>query len=161
MNWDAIGAIAELIAAIGVIGSLIYLAKQINANSDNIAQNTRALVSDRDVSSNEAVMDILGSLAKEPELSALVMKGGLDVEPLSDLESFRYSAFLSSTFESHQTFFIQHIKGSVSDELWDYYSGVMDRNLRFPGDSKWWRRHSSHFNPRFADYIHAKLPDDA
>ena len=42
MNWEAIGAIAELIAAIGVIASLIYLAKQINANS-----NTRALLSDR------------------------------------------------------------------------------------------------------------------
>jgi hypothetical protein len=29
MNWDAIGAIAELLGAIGVIASLIYLARQI------------------------------------------------------------------------------------------------------------------------------------
>ena len=90
------------------------------------------------------------------------MKGGLDVEPLSDLERFRYSAFLSSTFESHQTFFIQHIKGSVSDELWEYYSGVMDRNLRFPGVSRWWwRQHSTQFNSQFADYVKKRLPDDA
>jgi hypothetical protein len=29
MNWDAIGAIAELLGAIGVIASLVYLATQI------------------------------------------------------------------------------------------------------------------------------------
>ncbi len=29
MNWDAIGAIAELLGAVGVIASLIYLATQI------------------------------------------------------------------------------------------------------------------------------------
>ena len=32
MNWDAIGAIAELAGAIGVIASLIYLARQIRQN---------------------------------------------------------------------------------------------------------------------------------
>ena len=161
MSWDAVGAIAELIGALGVIASLIYLAKQINANSDNIAQNTRALISDRDVSSNEAVMEILGSLAKQPELAALVMKGGLDAEPLSDLERFRYAAYLASSFESHQTFFVQHVKGSVSNELWNYYSGVMDRQVRMPGVAKWWLRNSDHFDPQFAEYIQRKLPDGA
>ncbi len=35
MNWDAIGAIAELLGAVGVIASLVYLATQLR-------QNTRA-----------------------------------------------------------------------------------------------------------------------
>jgi hypothetical protein len=58
--WEAIGAIAELVAAFGVIGSLIYLAKQINANSDNIAQNTKALVSPR----SAIVAGALGGLGR-------------------------------------------------------------------------------------------------
>jgi hypothetical protein len=29
MKWDAIGAIAELLGAIGVVASLVYLATQI------------------------------------------------------------------------------------------------------------------------------------
>jgi hypothetical protein len=33
MNWDALGAIAELGGAVSVLGTLIYLAKQINNNS--------------------------------------------------------------------------------------------------------------------------------
>lgn len=43
MNWDAIGAIAELLGAIGVIASLVYLATQIRQSRDQMVQNTRAL----------------------------------------------------------------------------------------------------------------------
>ena len=160
MNWDAVGAIAELVAALGVIASLIYLAKQINANSDNIAQNTKALISDRDASSNETAMDILNSLAKDPDLAVLMMKGGLAEAELSELEQFRYSTFMLRIFESHQTYFVQHMKGSVSEELWGYYSGVMDRNLRIPGISNWWRLNGSDFNPEFEAYINEKLADN-
>jgi hypothetical protein len=34
MNWDAIGAIAELLGAIGVIASLVYLATQVGQSRD-------------------------------------------------------------------------------------------------------------------------------
>jgi len=33
MNWDAVGAVAELLGAIGVIVSLVYLAIQIRRNT--------------------------------------------------------------------------------------------------------------------------------
>ncbi len=69
MDWEAVGAIAELLAAIGVIGSLVYLAKQINANSDNVNQNTKALISDRDVSSNEAILELYRPQYENPELA--------------------------------------------------------------------------------------------
>ena len=36
MNWDAIGAIAELLGAFGVIASLIYLATQIRQNTKSV-----------------------------------------------------------------------------------------------------------------------------
>ncbi len=160
MNWDALGAIAELVAAIGVIASLIYLAKQIGANTENVAQNTKALVSDRDVSSNEAALEIIGLQIKDPGIAALMLKGSLDEEPLSDLEHYRYSLILTSMFESHQTFFIQHVKGSVSEELWAYYSRVFDAQCHMPGLIKWWKRNGARFDPLFVEYVQAKIPHD-
>ncbi|NKC01764.1 MAG: hypothetical protein GKR90_25145 [Pseudomonadales bacterium] len=41
MNWDAIGAIAESIGAIGVITSLIYLAIQVRQSAGYTRTNTR------------------------------------------------------------------------------------------------------------------------
>ncbi len=43
MNWEAIGAIAELLGATGVIGSLVYLATQIRQSREQMRQNTVAL----------------------------------------------------------------------------------------------------------------------
>jgi hypothetical protein len=34
MNWEAAGAIAEILGVIAVIGSLIYVGRQINQNTD-------------------------------------------------------------------------------------------------------------------------------
>ena len=36
MNWDAFGALAELLGAIGVVASLIYLATQVRQNSRHV-----------------------------------------------------------------------------------------------------------------------------
>ncbi len=35
MNWNAVGAIAELLEAIGVIASLVYLAPETEPNCQN------------------------------------------------------------------------------------------------------------------------------
>jgi len=35
MNWDAIGAIAELLGAVGVIASLVYLAPETEPDCQN------------------------------------------------------------------------------------------------------------------------------
>jgi len=43
MNWDALGAFAELLAAIGVIVSLVYLASQIRFSREQMVQNTKAI----------------------------------------------------------------------------------------------------------------------
>lgn len=42
MNWDALGALAELFGAVGVIGSLIYLGAQL------LMRIWRLMTSDKD-----------------------------------------------------------------------------------------------------------------
>jgi hypothetical protein len=40
VNWDAIGAIAELVGAAGVVASLVYLTSQIRSNSRSVEAAT-------------------------------------------------------------------------------------------------------------------------
>ena len=42
MNWDAIGAIAELLGAVGVIVTLAYLAQQISQNTRTVRSSAAA-----------------------------------------------------------------------------------------------------------------------
>ena len=43
MNWDAIGAIAETLGAVGVIASLVYLATQMSRNTQAMRAETSQL----------------------------------------------------------------------------------------------------------------------
>ena len=52
MNWEAIGAIAELLGAIGVIVSLVSLATQIRASTQAMRSESRRAVRDASRSAN-------------------------------------------------------------------------------------------------------------
>ena len=43
MNWEAIGAVGELVAALGVIISLIYLGVQIRHSAQQTQINTKSI----------------------------------------------------------------------------------------------------------------------
>lgn len=161
MNWEAVGAVAELVGAMGVIASLVYLGKQIQASSENVSQNTRALVSNRDISSMEFALSIYGPQIENAELAALMLKGHSSPHELTDVERYRFNFAIAASFESHQTMFLQHSGNSVSPELWDYYSRQFDALCRSPGVAQWWRHSGSRFEPAFAQYIDKKMPHDA
>jgi hypothetical protein len=57
MNWDAFGAIAEVVGAAGVLITLVYLAVQIRHNSASV-----------DASTEDGVLTLLGD--KESGTSA-------------------------------------------------------------------------------------------
>ena len=161
MNWDAAGAIAEIIGAIGVILSLIYLAKQIRANSDNISQNTKALLANTETSSTDQVLEIYKSQIESAEVAALARKGHAGIDELDDTERHRYSMLVRGIFETHQTYFVQHQRGSTGVEIWGFYSRSFDHLCAFPGVITWWEHHKESFDPEYVKYINAKIPSDS
>ncbi len=83
MNWDAIGAIAELLGAVGVIASLVYLAGQIR-------QNTRA-------TRGATYQDLVGlfhqgqvNVANDAEVSELLRIGMQDSSQLNEADGYRF-----------------------------------------------------------------------
>ena len=68
MNWDAIGAIGEVVGAAGVIASLLYLAIQVRAS-------TRASAVDAKLRAAEMRIEFINSLINTPELNDLWLRG--------------------------------------------------------------------------------------
>ncbi|MFT7651940.1 MAG: hypothetical protein ACI9UU_001047 [Candidatus Azotimanducaceae bacterium] len=62
MNWDSLGAIAELAGAVGVIGSLIYLGSQIRQNSRHIESSIYQ-------STNDVFVEFFSNLATDKHLA--------------------------------------------------------------------------------------------
>jgi hypothetical protein len=83
MNWDAIGAIAELLGAVGVIASLIYLAMQLK-------QNTRAMF-------RQEVTQAFQSPVATHGLSKTIRTGLTDFERLDEDEAFEFGYWAVGT----------------------------------------------------------------
>jgi type I site-specific restriction-modification system R (restriction) subunit len=88
MNWDAIGAVAETMAAIGVIITLIYLAAQIReSNRTNTAialQHMAAKSQDR-----------LIAVASNPSLAAVFGKSFNDLDEIQQSQAMFFMRALS------------------------------------------------------------------
>jgi hypothetical protein len=84
MIWDAVGAIAELLGAIGIIGSLIYVASQVRAS-------TVASKVESKLRLTQNMVDYDDLLISSPELNKIMIDGRKSIETLSKSEYLQFS----------------------------------------------------------------------
>lgn len=89
MNWDAIGAVGEVLGAVAVVGTLGYLALQIR-------QNTERERLSQEFVSNQYFNELRVLVASDPELAEIEMKGVSDLSWLTDLERRRFDELIVS-----------------------------------------------------------------
>ena len=75
MNWEALGAIGELIGAVAVMATLIYLAIQIRQNTQQQEKNELSSQAAAVNASAEALRDARRDIYQDSELSDIWVKG--------------------------------------------------------------------------------------
>lgn len=151
MNWEAIGAVAELIAAVGVVVSLLYLAIQIRQNTASVrastyqdftresADTTRSALLDRD-----ALDEIRPLLRREREF-----------DPEIDV---RFGLIAGLYARNLQFGFLEMREGRVDRRHFDsYVSYHADNLMRQPAWSQWWALNRRHYDPEFIAWVDSLL----
>ena len=87
MNWEAIGAIGEVVGAVAVISTLIYLAVQIRQNNRNLAEATSASIS-------QSFASINSRISSDEQFAELFIRGRDDIDALNPVELERFRAFV-------------------------------------------------------------------
>lgn len=158
MNWDAIGAIAELAGAIGVILSLAYLAMQIRQNTGQMERTTRAA---RGAAYQDALVNYqsyLTPVAENGELAEIFRKGLQDFDELSEVERFRFMWILGGFVTNMDNIFYQHQDGLISDERWKVTLNSLRWFIRTPGFKQWWPEFDeSTLSPELAAIVQSEL----
>lgn len=150
MNWGAIAAVAELLGAIGVIASLVYLAGQVKSSGDQARQAAIQSV----VNKMHAVW---GELSAD-ETADLWVRGSRGFEHLSsEKEGVRFSAFMLSVFSPWQELHHYRLQGLVDDWTWESMSHTCRGIMGAPGFAEWWERRGSWFSEEFQQHIEATL----
>lgn len=142
MNWDAVGAVAELVAALTVVVTLILLLKQVRISNKQAEQAN-------DLARANSQRDILKQVATH---SALVIG---NPEAQSDIKScyeswhnastrarWNFEGWAANYFYIMEQAVYMHDQNLLSDETYFAMEAAAIRIIETPGGSEWWERKS-------------------
>ncbi len=150
MNWDAIAAVGELIGAILVGATLIYLAFQLR-------QNTKALTSStfQAVSSNMA--SNMEFFAGDPTISALLVTAQDGLGELTAEERARFGYVMAMAFRRIETVFVQRSLGFIDARLTEGFERSAISTFASVGAREWWEASKRAFSDDFSSWIDQQL----
>jgi hypothetical protein len=138
MNWDAIGAIAELLGAIGVIASLIYLATQIRQSREQMGENTRAARASGYQSFFQNMDEVAMRSTSSPEMAQSVRLGLTRFDQLTEEQAFYFNNWIIGMLLAFDNGHYQFGTGILEAARWRVQRGNLTNLLSAPGTRQWW-----------------------
>jgi hypothetical protein len=151
VDLEAINAVAQLIAAIGVIVSLFYLAAQIRQNT----RSMRAVVVD---SLAHSLIELLGPQAQNPEslrAFSVVIENWHDA---TERDRIQAVPFIFATFKVFENAWFQQRQGTLDRQQWEGWDAYIRIYYHRPGVKEWWSMRKMAFAPGFRTYLEATKP---
>ena len=149
MNWEAIGAVAEALGAIGVIVTLAYLATHMK-------QNTRALRSAALQTYRTELTATLEFSSRHLEAFAKARKG----EDLTDSERRITQSYAQRLFGVMETVFLNYKDGSVSHEVFEARMAGFKQAMKTDFLRRSWPVWKQYdLTESFVDYVESKILD--
>ncbi len=147
MNWEAIGAIAELLGAIGVIATLLYLASQIR-------HNTAALHRNEVNTAMEQWSSFRKLMLSDESFNRVFLKGLQEFEALDELEHQTFNTLMTELFHLLRHTFDRSNKGLIDATEWEL--GTKPQLLELLGNAgakSWWQQNKEMFPADFTSEV--------
>ena len=142
MNWEAVGAIGEIVGATGVIATLFYLAIQIRQSTRMAkAQMTKDLY----LASRSAILE----LTSNDQLAAIYA----DIRGWEDKEVARRSTFYQSFFRLYELQFDLAKQGLLDEGMARSYVLIIRMFARTKHFDEYWNAARNEFHEEFAAYV--------
>ncbi len=152
MNWEAIGAIGEVLGAVGVITTLVYLSIQLR-------QNTKALQSSSWRAVQDAEQRFDEFLSRDHHLLNLWVKGRINgIDSFDDeAEKFQFLLIGKQLIDQVQTHHYQYENGMIEPEWWQSWVTQLGEELEFPGFREVLIQRRPHLRPSFRKFVDDEL----
>jgi hypothetical protein len=150
MSLNDLANIGQVIGAIAVVISLIYVAYQIRQNTNAVRSATAQAV-------HEHFSNWYNLVAADTELSRIAANGLRDYTSLSEQERVRFIATYMSFVSYSQNAFLKWREGLLKPALWLGWEQVMMNLFGAPGGKAFWKERSYLFGEEFRRYIENDL----
>ena len=149
MSLEEINFIAEIIASVAVIASLIYVGREVSQNTEA----TQASAAQAYVAADN---EIVGLINGSDNLADILHRGAPGLAQLQGGDVIQFMAFHDQVFISFQSFYVQWKKGALDPRLWRTYEKAFMALLAQPGQKEWWKLRQDWFFPEFRDFVEQK-----
>ena len=153
MELQSLANIGEIIGAIVVVLSLVYLAIQVR-------QNTEAQRTENYARALERLAAMQSTLSQDSELSLIFSKGVVDASQLTPQERMRFTWSLYEAFGAFEFMFLAANTDSIVEEVWSRWSAATAWWLTFPGVQTWWIARPLPFTDTFTLFVDSLLKDN-
>jgi len=150
-NLDTIHKIGELIAAIAVVISLLFVGVEVQQNNNiQKQQATRSLA--RDWSDATAAY-------QDPEIACLFVRLGNDRANLTAQEATQIEAVLWRIYKVHEEMHYQYLEGMIDESVWSGFRRLTVIEASYESYRVWWLGYQRTFSPRFREHMDAILAE--
>lgn len=149
-SLERILQVGEIVAAIAVIISVVFVAIEIRQSSQaQVQATTQAAVSD--------YLDSLELMASDGEFACLYTRAVQDFESLNGADRLRFSAYYMSTYYQLQEMHRLAEEGAIDADTWSGFHSLLQETTRYPGVRQWFALRRTWFSERFQAYVDALM----
>ncbi|MFK8048735.1 MAG: hypothetical protein AB8B81_09895 [Halioglobus sp.] len=147
MNLELITAVTEILSALAVLISLVYLAVQIKQNTKAMKANTEQGISD---STSSGIIGV-----SHTNIPYLVVKAGNDPSSLSDEELSQYAFWINGSLRHWEHAYFQYKSGNFSEESWSGLYQQIAMHMGSVGVRNYWNLRKSTYREDFREIVDA------
>jgi hypothetical protein len=153
MNWEALGAIGEVVGAAGVVVTLLYLAVQVRLSrhaTDANTQVNRAASAALSQDANSGLNQLLASNSSLSKLLSGAMEQG-SFDGMSADELFRVHMSMRAALQIMEATYFRYEEGLLDPRIWSLRRNWTKSFVQKDPVSDWWaaERESSCFTNEF------------
>ena len=163
MNWEAIGAMGEVVGAVAVVVSIVYLSQQVRSNTRTVRARASFDATHSWATVNEGIVASVASERSFQEggesryVEAAAKFYSPDTKPgdLSPTENAVMSLLHRALFQKLEGQFYLHEHGFLETELWEQRRNWARGLVNLPAGRAWWETELSQsvYAPKFVNEI--------
>ena len=140
-KWAAVG---EIISAIAVVLSLLYVGAEVR-------QNTRAIEGTTYQAVVRASNEYLLAVATDSTFAEILVRSWSDPSQLTAVQKVRLFYHERVFWRNMENTYFQHEKGVLGEQEWEVYYGIACRRK----NEETWKQHASALSTAFVELIEA------
>ena len=138
MNWEAIGAVGEILGAVAVVATIVYLARQVRDNSRQVKLNSSH-------SFAALVQDAYGSVYTNEQTLRAWLTGTRNPTILNEDDLQLYFRLMDRQFNNTLPLMNHYKEGAMSREEFEHYKEAYLAMTSTEGGKVWMSTEGNYF----------------